>query len=104
VPFTCSYLPGKSNVQFAFWGSVIVLMVLAVSFAPFEMQALGDPFRYACLCIFLIAATFGLWVLNRHRAKSAVLYFEELPDQLITTLGLSSPPAIAAPGRGPIAF
>jgi hypothetical protein len=104
VPFTCSYLPGKSNVQFAFWGSVIVLLVLALSFAPFEMQALGDPFRYACLFISLIAATFGLWALNRHRAKSAVLYFEELPDQLITTLGLSSPPAIAAPGRGPIAF
>lgn len=102
VPFTCSYLPGKSNVQFAFWGSVIVLMVLAVSFAPFEMQALGDPFRYACLCIFLIVAAFGLWALNRHRAKSAVLYFEELPDQLITTLGLSSPPKIAEPGRGPI--
>jgi hypothetical protein len=25
----------------------------------------------------------------RHRAKSAVLYFEEIPDPLITTLGLS---------------
>jgi hypothetical protein len=46
VPFTCSYLPGKSNIQFAFWGLVVVLLVLAVSFAPFEQAALSDPFRY----------------------------------------------------------
>jgi hypothetical protein len=102
VPFTCSYLPGKSNIQFAFWGSVIVLLALAVSFAPFEMQALGNPFHYAGLCIVLIATAFGLWTLNRHRARSAVVYFEEPPEQLITTLGLSSPPTMAEPGRGPI--
>ncbi len=101
VPFTCSYLPGKTNIQFAFWGFVVVLIVLALSFAPFEMQALRDPLRYAGLCIVLITAACGLWAFNRRRAESAVLYFEELPDQLITTLGLSSPPAMAAPGRGP---
>jgi len=28
VPFTCSYLPGKSNVQFAFWGFILVLLIL----------------------------------------------------------------------------
>jgi ABC-type branched-subunit amino acid transport system ATPase component len=77
-------------------------IVLAVSFAPIEMVALGSPFRYACLCVGLIAVALGLCALNRHRAKSAVLYFEELPDQLITTLGLSSPSAMAEPGQGPI--
>ena len=102
VPFTCSYLPGKTNIQFAFWGFVVVLIVLAVSFAPLEMDALGSPFRYASLCVGLIVLALGLWAFNRHRAKSAVLYFEELPDQLITTLGLSSPPAMAETGRGPI--
>ncbi len=93
VPFTCSYLPGKTNVQFAFWGFVIVLSVLALSFAPFEMQALDDPLRYSGLCIVLIAVACGLWAFNRHRAKSAVLYFEEIPDELIMKLGLASPPA-----------
>jgi len=102
VPFTCSYLPGKTNIQFAFWGFVVVLLVLAISFAPFEMQALGDPFRYVSLCIGLGAAACGLWVFNRHRAQSAVLYFEEIPEQPIMTLGLSSPPAMADPGRGRI--
>jgi len=94
VPFTCSYLPGKSNIQFAFWGFIVVLLVLAISFAPFELSTFGDPSSYAGLLIALIAAASALWAFNRHQAKSAVLYFEELPEELITTLGLiSAPPA-----------
>ncbi|MGA2907652.1 MAG: hypothetical protein ABSE36_08115 [Terracidiphilus sp.] len=104
VPFTCSYMPGKTNIQFAFWGFVVVLIVLAVSFAPLEMEALGDPAGFAGLCVALIAAAIGLWTFNRHRAKSAILYFEELPEQLITTLGLSLPPANAEAGRGPVSL
>lgn len=91
VPFTCSYLPGKSNIQVAFWGLVVVLLALALSFAPFEQRALNDPFQFARLVAVLAATASGLWVFNRHRAKSAVLYFEELPDELIMTLGLVSP-------------
>jgi hypothetical protein len=102
VPFTCSYLPGKTNIQFAFWGFVFVLIILAVSFAPLEMLALGDPVGYTILCGAVFVAACGLWAFNRHRAKSAVLYFEELPEQLITTLHLSLPPATADPGGGPI--
>jgi len=102
VPFTCSYLPGKTNIQFAFWGFVFVLIILAVSFAPLEMQALGDPVGYTILCSAVFAAACGLWAFNRHRAKSAVLYFEELPEQPIVTLGLSSPPAMRGPTQGPI--
>ena len=91
VPFTCSYLPGKSNIQYAFWGVLIILPVLAISFAPFEQQALNNPIRFAWLAALLAAATLGLWTFNRHQAKSAVLYFEELPPEIITTLGLISP-------------
>ena len=89
VPFTCSYLPGKSNIQVAFWGLVVVLLVLTVAFAPFEQRALSDPFLYVGLFIVLSAAACGLWAFNRHRAKSAVLYFEELPEEIITTLKLN---------------
>ncbi len=99
VPFTCSYLPGKTNIQFAFWGFVVVLMILAVSFAPLEMEALGIPFRYAILCLAVAAAAIGLSAFNRHRAQSAVLYFEEFPDPMITTLGLSLRPAIVETER-----
>jgi len=70
------------------------VLILGVSFAPFELSTFGDPFSYARLVIGLGAAAAGLWAFNRHRAKSAVLYFEELPDEVITTLGLiSAPPA-----------
>jgi hypothetical protein len=103
VPFTCSYLPGKTNIQFAFWGFVVVLIALAVSFAPLELQALGNPVGYASLLSVLGVAAFGLLDFNRHRARSAALYFEELPDQPITTLGLSSPPEMAGPGPRPSA-
>jgi hypothetical protein len=42
----------------------------------------------------LSAVACGLWAFNRHRAQFAVLYYEELSDEVITTLGLISvPPA-----------
>jgi len=43
--------------------------------------------------ILLVIVGAVLWAFNRHRAKSAVLYFEELPDVQITTLGLISVPS-----------
>jgi len=88
VPFTCSYLPGKSNIQFAFWGFVIVLLILAISFAPFEYAALSNAFSYSLLIFELAAAEAALIAINRHRAKSAVLYFEEPPEEPITSLNL----------------
>ena len=88
VPFTCSYLPGKFNIQFVFWGLVVVLLAIAVSFAPLELRALGSPSQTLMLVSVLAAAAAGLWTYNRYRAKSAVLYFEEVPEELILTLGL----------------
>jgi len=88
VPFTCSYLPGKSNFQLTFWAFVFVLLILGVSFAPFEQSVLGYPLRYAALLAAIGSAATGLWAFNNLRAKSAVLYFEEIPEQVITTLGL----------------
>jgi hypothetical protein len=66
------------------------------------MQAIGDPAGTASLLSALGVVACGLWAFNRHRARSAVLDFEELPEAVITTLGLSSPPAMPEPGRGPI--
>jgi hypothetical protein len=91
VPFTCSYLPGKSNIQFAFWGVVIVLPLLGISFAPFEQQALNDPLRFTGLFTLFTAVDIGLLIFNRRQAHAAVLYFEELPAEIITTLNLISP-------------
>jgi hypothetical protein len=92
VPFTCSYLPGKSNFQLTFWAFVVVLLILSVSFAPFEQSVLGEPVHFAELIAALGAAALGLWRFNHHRAKTAVLYFEEIPEEVITTLGLTYAP------------
>jgi hypothetical protein len=90
VPFTCSYLPGKVHVQVLLWSFVVLLFVLAMSTAEFELPSLSDPVRYGCMTSVLVAIALGLWIFNRYRAKSAVLYFEELPPEVIITLGLVS--------------
>lgn len=88
VPFTCSYLPGKVHVQVMLWVFLFLLLILAMSTVEFELPSLNDPFRYICMIAILGAGALGVWTFNRHRAKSAVLYFEELPPDVITTLGL----------------
>jgi len=96
VPFTCSYLPGKANIQFIFCGFFVAMIIVIIPGAAYESDALGNPFQYALMMAILAATACGLWVFNRYRSKSAVIYFEELPEELITTLRLISIP----PPRG----
>jgi len=104
VPFTCSYLPGKVHIQVLFWCAMLLVTVFALTSAEFEMPALNDPFRYARMTSLLGATAVGLWAFNRRRAKSSVIYFEELPPEAITTLGLvwvqPSPSRPRAPSHG----
>ena len=90
IPFACSYLPGKSNVQYMFWAFLIIVVPIAISFSMYEQRALHNPLQFASMIGVLGAIAMTLWLFNRRQAKSAVLYFEELPPELITTLGLSS--------------
>jgi len=93
VPFTCSYLPGKSNIQFSFWVFLIVLVPLTMFAAIRELRALAHPLQYGAILAALGAVAVGLWALNRQQAKAAVLYFEELPDDVLTSLRLIPAPA-----------
>ncbi len=88
VPFTCSYLPGKTNVQVIFWGFVFVLFILGFTLETYELGALTNLPRFFSLMAFAAAAAAGLFAYNRVKASSAVLYFEELPPEIITRLGL----------------
>ena len=89
VPFTCSYLPGKSNIQFGFWAFLLLFIPLAMLGAHYELQALNHSWHCAFMLSALGIVAYGLWAWNRHRSKSAVLYFEELPEEVILTLGLT---------------
>jgi hypothetical protein len=90
VPFTCSYLPGKANIQLQFWGLVIALIAFVVPCAELEESALNESMKTAFMLSVLLAASCALFFFNRYRARSAVIYYEELPDDVITTLGLSA--------------
>jgi hypothetical protein len=89
VPFTCSYLPGKTNIQVLFWGFLFLFLIMTIVGARYELGALGDARRYAIVVGVLATAAGALWVRNRVRAKSAVLYFEEVLPEILTTLKLS---------------
>jgi hypothetical protein len=88
VPFTCSYLPGKVHVQVVLWCSLLLLVVFAMVCSEYELPSLGDPIGNVCRAAFLTFAGAGLWAFNHRRAKSAVLYYEELPPEVIAQLGL----------------
>ena len=90
VAFTCSYLPGKANIQLQFWGFVIALIAFVVPCAQLEESALHDSMKSAFMLTFLFASSCALFFFNRYLARSAVIYFEELPDEGITTLGLNA--------------
>jgi hypothetical protein len=89
IPFTCSFLPGKANVQFAFWAYLLVLIPLTEKSARFEQSALEDPLKYVLALSFVGIVALALWVWNTLQAKSAILNFEELPPAEILGLGLA---------------
>jgi hypothetical protein len=89
VPFACSYLPGKSNIQYIFWAFVVIYVPIAMEFSNYEQHALEHRGSFAVMIAALTVAAAGLWAFNRWEARSAVLYFEETPPETIMTLGLS---------------
>ena len=95
IPFTCSYVPGKSNFQFLFWTGLGVFILLLVFMLQIEYPALHSPKQSAYLLLVLGAAAIGLRIFNHRQAKSAVLYFEEPVQEIIIKLGLMQalPPA-----------
>ena len=88
VPFTCSFLPGKTNIQIVFWGFAFIAGIFGVASAVYEQGALHNASKYTTMCGVLLAGVVALGALNRIRAKSAVLYFEEVPPEVIVRLGL----------------
>ena len=62
VPFTCSYLPGKGNLQYAFWGCVLLVLPLINIGANFERRMFDSPSGYIAMILGLvIVATLVRW-------------------------------------------
>jgi hypothetical protein len=78
VPFTCSYLPGKGNLQYAFWGFVLLVLPLINLAANFEERILNSPFGYiSVIFVFAVAATLARWRSSVASAPILGMQFEE---------------------------
>jgi hypothetical protein len=90
IPFTCSYLPGKSNVHMVFLVFVMLLIPLIGGVARLEQRALGDPAWFALMVSILgILAICARWrTAALAKSPRAVLQFEEVPRPEVQTLEL----------------
>jgi hypothetical protein len=89
IPFTCSYLPGKSYFHMAalaFAG----LMFLGVKGAELERDAFDSPSLYARVAAFLfIAAVLARWRTSAQaQSEESTVQFEDLEIPAIQSLGL----------------
>jgi hypothetical protein len=98
VPFTCSFIPGKTNIQVIFWGAAFVLLILGLLFGAYELRSLRDARQYGILMISCMVLVIGLWIYNRIHARTATLYYEEVIPEVITRLGITLLPSSTLPG------
>jgi len=90
IPFTCSYLPGKSRMHIAICVAAVIVLPLVLMAATVERDALDDPIRCAALLGVLGLAWIGVrggfaWL--RH-ATGAQPEFEDEPAGRVLTLEL----------------
>ena len=86
IPFACSYLPGKTNVQYLFWCVVGGLTPLAGIFSRYELRLLDDPLGYRGLIGVMLIFAGALWMFNQVRAKSSALHYEDFEPDVVTGL------------------
>jgi len=93
IPFTCSYLPGKSRIHMAILGVWPLLAWTAMGVA-WERSALNDPVRYGeMIAVLAAAALVGRWNAARlARSAESGVRFEEAMPPVLQTLGLRFDP------------
>jgi CubicO group peptidase (beta-lactamase class C family) len=88
VPFTCSYLPGKSQVHMVFWGAIGLVWLMAQS-VIIEQQALESPRVMAAALVLLgLAAAVVRWRGEVASEDDWEPRFEEVPTTAVLELGL----------------
>jgi len=84
IPFTCSYLPGKSNITalwFVYW---LGFATYAYSMASLEAWILERPLRMAGFYLLGCALVVTAYVYrNRHLAEGFTLVFEDQPEPVV---------------------
>lgn len=89
IPFTCSWLPGKSNLFFAL-AALAFLLQGVLKGAVFELNGLGDASQYARMIgVLVVSAGATRWLaVRRASADEPVVQFEEEEAPALLGLGL----------------
>jgi hypothetical protein len=88
IPFACSYLPGKSQVQMVFF-AVIALALLLSESVRFEQRALQQFSTFAFVILILALGAAGTrWVTTSRAEEDIELKYEEAPTPSVFELGL----------------
>lgn len=90
IPFTCSWLPGKANMLFAYSSFSLLLMLLLTEGGMLELKALKDPARYEAM-IAILAAVAGAarWrTARRANTEEPVVQFDDEQAPVLISLGL----------------
>lgn len=88
IPFTCSWLPGKSNLHIAFWICIMLILQGILRLAELERGLLDSPLPCAIVALILAALAAGVAWQAAHSAAAETLQFEEIPSWQLTTLHL----------------
>lgn len=91
IPFTCSYLPGKSKAHMVFWFGIVPVVLAIQKYAQLELRAMASPLRYWAMAGTVAAAAFAArLVTNRgaNRSEPEIQFEESASDELIS-LGLN---------------
>ena len=90
IPFTCSYQPGKANIHFVFWVSLVFFLLLLQKAADFEVRMLHGLHSFVLLILFLAVVAAGIrWFTELGTNHDDELLFEEETAPEIIALKLT---------------
>lgn len=89
IPFTCSWLPGKSQLHMAFLAALGLLLLIGKG-AVFELRALYDGAAYTTMItvLFVVAVIVRWRTVAAAKSGEAIVQFEEVEPPAIFGLGL----------------
>jgi hypothetical protein len=87
IPFTCSYLPGKSTFHVAFWVFFMIAVPIVMKASSLEQEALQDPARFGVMVTLFATLLMAIrwWNWRAAHAEDAEPRFEEeLPGEMVS--------------------
>jgi hypothetical protein len=94
IPFTCSYQPGRVNIQFAFWAFLVLLPFTRMA-STHEWKLLQHANGQALIALGLsVLALSARWRTIRSAQAAETMQFEEVDEAEILSLELSNDGAL----------